>query len=88
MKERRPPIAMDILGEALELKESLIVPSMGYLKVPERFKNLFGGVSPKHYPNPRASMIEDKESDEVHLIFSFNLREISKLRKGGKKHGK
>ena len=69
------------LTKAQSLDEELIVGSMGYLRVPHAFKAMFGGVSAKRYPAPRASMVDKEGDEEIHLIFSFPRSAMEQLKK-------
>lgn len=58
--------------------EKVIQRKLGYLKVPQAFRDKFG--SPVHFPEPKqVSTAED--NDTVFLIYEFPKSEMDKLKK-------
>lgn len=61
-----------------EIKEQLLVDSIGYLKLPKRVRDQYG--NPKNYPNPDVSA--EEVSGELVLTYRFKLKDLPK-KEGG-----
>lgn len=57
-----------------EIKEQLLVDSLGYLKLPKRVRDQYG--NPKKYPNPDVSAQEI--SGELVVTYKFKLKKLPK----------
>jgi len=58
--------------------ENIIQKKLGYLKVPQAFRDIFG--SPIYWPEP-ADVSTFEDSETVFLIFEFPKGEMNKIRK-------
>ena len=57
---------------------NVVQRKLGYLKVPQAFRDKFG--SPVHYPEPKV-VSEATDSDTVFLIYEFPRSEMELLKK-------
>jgi len=60
--------------------ENVIQRKLGYLKVPQAFRDIFG--SPVHYPEPKR-VSKAETHDTTFLIFEFPKAEMDTLKKTG-----
>jgi len=58
--------------------EDVVMRNLPYLKVPQRFRDIFG--SPVHFPEPRR-VSKSESHDTVFLIYEFPKLDMDKLRK-------
>ena len=70
-------------GQAIFTREQLTIENviqrkLGYFKVPQAFRDVFG--SPIHFPEPSAVSTAE-HSDKVFLIYEFPKSEMDKLRR-------
>jgi len=60
-----------------EIKEQLLVESLGYVKIPKRVRDQYG--NPKKYPNPDVSAHE--QDGKLIVCYEFELDELPKKEK-------